>query len=139
MSALSELEMRILSELEEAGQEDVFTLMVTVMNPSGEASEVEQMCEALSNLVRAGLVRMSVDRDVGLALRELPQDESLLTIAELAPNLRFQAEGGYWTDIRRTGRPFEDTFPYVLGTETGIARAFEILTERGYQWWRPTK
>lgn len=139
MSTLSELEMRILSELEEAGQEDVFTLMVTVMNPSGEASEVEQVCEALTNLVRAGLVRMSVDRDAGLALRELPQDGSLTIIAQLPPNLRFQTEGSYWADIRRTGRPFEDTFPYVLGTETGIARAFEILTERGYRWWRPTK
>ena len=136
MSALSELEMRILSELEEAGQEDVLTLMVTVMKPVGEVREVEQMCDALSNLVRAGLVRMSTDRDAGLALRELPEDELLVVIAQLPPNLRFQTDGGYWADIRRTGRPFEDTFPYVLGTESGIAKALEILNERGYQWWR---
>lgn len=136
MSALSELEMRILSELEEAGQEDVFTLMVTVMKPVGEVREVEQMCEALTNLVRADLVRMSADRDADLALRELPQDKSLMIIAQLPPNLHFQTEGGYWADIRRTSRPLEDTFPYVLGTETGIAKALEILTDRGYQWWR---
>lgn len=139
MSTLSELEMRILSELEEAGQEDVFTLMVTVMEPVGDASEVEQMCAALESLVSADFVRMSTEHDTVLALRELPKDESLVVIAQLPPNLRFQADGSYWTDIRRTGRPFEDTFPYVLGTETGVAKALEILTERGYQWWRQKK
>ena len=55
--------MRILAELEEAGEEDVPTLMNTVLKPAGDNSEVEMMRRALENLVRADLVRMSVDLD----------------------------------------------------------------------------
>lgn len=139
MTILSELEMRIVSELEEAGEEDVLTLLLTVMEPVGEASEVEQMCVALENLVRSGFVRLSVDRDSTRRLRALPQGQSLAVITELPANLRFQTERRHWTDIRHTGPPYGSPFPYVVGTQSGIAKALEILTERGYQWWRPKK
>jgi hypothetical protein len=136
MSTLSELEMRILSELEEAGEEDVLTLIATVMKPAGAASEVAQVCEALGRLVRAGFVRMSVERDSALQLVTLDEDQSLTVISGLPANLHFEAEGGFWINIRRTGGPYQDTFPYVVGTDIGITRALEILKERGYQWWR---
>lgn len=139
MPILSELEMRILSELEEAGEEDVLTLVVTAMEPVGDANEIEQICEALTNLVRADLARMSVDRDSTRRLRELPQDQSLTAIAELPANLRYDNERGHWTDMRHRGPPYGSPFPYVVGTNSGIARALEILHARGYQWWRAQK
>lgn len=139
MSTVSELEMRILSELEEAGEEDVLALLVTAMEPIGDANEIEQLCGALNNLVGADLVRMSVDRDATRRLRALTQDESLAVIAELPANLRYNREGRHWIDMRHTGPPYGSPFPYVVGTDSGIVRALEILHERGYQWWRQNK
>ena len=74
MSELSELEMRVLSELEEAGEEDVVTMMMTVMPPTGQASEVDDMQRALESLVRADLVRMSMDRDTTGRLKALSKE-----------------------------------------------------------------
>jgi hypothetical protein len=139
MSVLSELEMRVLSELEEAGEDDVLTLLVTVMEPIGDANEVEQMCDALKNLVHADLVRMSIDREPTRRLRALPRDQSLAVIAELPANLRYDGQGRHWADIRHTGPPYGSPFPYVVDTDAGHAKAIEILTDRGYQWWRQKK
>lgn len=91
---------------------------------------------ALEALVRADLVRMSVDRDASRRLRALPKEESLAVIADLSPNLRFKADRRLWCDARRTGPPYSSPFPYVIDTDAGRVKATEILTERGYQWWR---
>jgi hypothetical protein len=137
MSELSELEMRVLSELEEAGEEDVVTMMMTVMPPTGQASEVDDMQRALESLVRADLVRMSMDRDTTGRLKALSKDESLSAIADLKSQLRFMGEN--WVDTRYSGPPFGDPFPYIVDTEAGKEKAFQILEQRGYQWWRRRK
>jgi hypothetical protein len=137
MSELSELEMRVLSELEEAGEEDVVTMMMTVMPPTGQASEVDDMQRALESLVRADLVRMSMDRDTTGRLKALSKDESLSAIADLKSQLRFMGEN--WVDTRYSGPPFGDPFPYIVDTEAGREKALQILEQRGYQWWRRRK
>ena len=139
MSRLSELEMRILSELEEAGEENVAAMINTVMQPVGDAAELTEMQRALENLVRADLVRMSMDRDSTGRLRDLSAHESLNVIADLTSGLRFSSERVYWTDTRHSGPPYGDPFPYVVNTEAGKKKGFEILDERGYQWWRAKK
>ena len=50
MSELTELEQRILSELEEAGQEDIDTLINTCMAVKGELSEIDETKSALNTL-----------------------------------------------------------------------------------------
>jgi hypothetical protein len=137
MSELSELEMRVLSELEEAGEEDVVTMMMTITPPTGDASELDDMQRTLESLVRADLVRMSMDRDATGRLKALSTDESLSAIADLKSHLRFV--GKNWVDIRNSGPPFGDPFPYIVDTEAGREKAFQILEQRGYQWWRLKK
>ena len=139
MPSLSELEMRILSELEEAGEEDVVTMMITVTEPTGDVSEVHDMQQALRRLVDADLVRMSMDREASGQLRDLPKDESLDVIADLQSGLRFDSDRKYWKDTRHTGPPYGFPFPYIVATEVGKEKALEILDSRGYQWWRPKK
>ena len=139
MSRLSELEMRVLSELEEAGEENVAAMLNTVMHPIGDPSELADMQQALENLVRADLVRMSMDRDPTGRLRDLSVDESLDVIADLTSGLRFNSATMYWADTRHSGPPFGDPFPYIVNTDTGKEKGFEVLDERGDQWWRPKK
>ena len=139
MPELSELEMRILSELEEAGEENVAAMINTIMQPVGDSAELTDMQRALANLVRDNFIRMSMDRDFAGRLRDLSADESLHVIADLASGLRFNGQKMYWTDTRHAGPPFGDPFPYIVNTESGKDKGSEILDKRGYQWWRPKR
>jgi hypothetical protein len=133
------LELRILSELEEAGAEDVVTMMVTVMQSAGDVGEVHDMQRALENLVQADFIRMSMERDESKRLRRLSKTESLDVIADLRSGLRFDSDRRYWKDTRHAGPPYGSPFPYIVATETGKENAFQILDQRGYQWWRGKK
>jgi len=128
--------MRIVSELEEAGEEDVVTMMNTVVQPAGDPGELAEVQQALENLVHADLIRMSMDRDSSGRLKDFPKNESLDVIADLESGLSFNRERMLWTDTRHPGPPYADPFPYIVNTETGRKKGFEILDERGYQWWR---
>ena len=139
MYELSELEMRILSELEEAGEEDIVTMMLTVAEPTGDRRDVEEMQSALDSLVRLDLVRMSMDRDTSGRLRDLSRADSLEVIADLKSRLRFDSKKAIWVNAQRSGPPFDDPFPYIVNTKAGKEKGFEILDERGYQWWRPKR
>jgi hypothetical protein len=139
MSGLSELEMRILSELEEAGEENVAAMINTITPRVGDSAELMDMQRALENLVRDNFIRMSMDRDSTGRLRDLSVDESLDVIADLTSGLRFDSEKMYWTDTRHSGPPYGDPFPYIVNTPAGKAKGFAVLDERGYQWWRSKK
>src|SRR5437016_4876766 len=125
MTPLSELEMRVLSELEEAGEENISAMMNTVIQPRGEASELLEMQRALMSLVQADLVRMSMDRDASRRLRDLSKHESLEVIADLPSGLRFNRERMLWTDTRHSGPPYGDPFPYIVNTKSGKEKGFE--------------
>jgi hypothetical protein len=131
--------MRVLSELEESGQEDVVTMINTVMPPTGEKSELVGLQRALKNLVQADYVTMSMDLDSSRKFRSLSGPESLDVIADLESGLRFDNETKLWTDTRHEGPPYRLAFPYILNTVAGKEKGFQILDERGYQWWRPKK
>jgi len=139
MYELSELEMRVLSELEEAGEEDIVTMMLTVTKATGDSRNVEEMQSALENLVREDLIRMSMDRDPSGRLRDLSRGESLRVIVDLKSHLRFNREKAIWVNAQHSGPPFGDPFPYIVNTASGKKKGFEILDERGYQWWRPQR
>lgn len=139
MSGLSELEMRILSELEEAGEENIAAMLNTIIQPIGDASEVASLQQALENLVRADFIRMSTDRDSAGRLRDLSAAGSQGIIANLTSGLHFDSEKMFWANTRHSGPPFGDPFPYIVNTKSGKKKGFEILDERGYQWWRPKR
>ena len=136
MPTVSELQMRILSELEESGEENVVTLLVTTMQPIGAANEVAQLCAALTDLVRADLVRMAVGPDPEGGLLALPQDRSLAVIAELPADLLYDREHGHWTHTVHRGPPYGNPLPFVVPTDSGMAKAGELLDARGVRWWR---
>lgn len=129
MIEVSELEMRILSELEEAGRENIPTIINTVMEVSGEDTERSEIQEALLNLVGADLIRVTLDTRMGEHVEGLSKEGSLTVIKSIGDHLQFKSTEGHWTGGVRP-------WPEIASTEAGREKAFEILDERGYQWWR---
>ena len=125
----SEIEMRILSELEEAGEENVCAMANTIFPPTGESSEIEQLQAALVSLVSADLVRMG-ERVRNVGVRPLSKDESLAIVGAMPAGMIFDDKEGLWWWT-------QSVWPEITDTEAGKSKAREILSERGYQWWRP--
>jgi hypothetical protein len=136
MLDLPELDQRILSELEEAGQEVVPTMMLTTMSMKGEPSEIATFTSALDRLVTMGFVRMSIDKEDSQRLRALSEVDSLSVVATLNQHLHFDSDRGIWQDARHIGPPYGEPFPFIVCTALGKRVALKLLQQRGYQWWR---
>lgn len=125
-----ELLHRVLSELEEAGEEELCTLLNTVIDASGSSDEIDIFKKAMADLVSSGLVEIELDNGRAGNKQVLQLAASLERIADLSMSLKFYPEERIWnwcSDLPRLN---------LFVTETGWARAREILDERGYQWWR---
>lgn len=122
---LSEVAARILAELEEAGAENFTSTVNTIMDRSGNEQEIQDSITALEELVRAGL---SVLRREGS--QKLSSEKSLEVLSQLSSDVSFDSDDRLWKS--------DDALPLVeiVATELGRTLAFEILDERGYQWWR---
>lgn len=132
MIEINEMERRILSELQEAGEENIAGLINTVIDPMGDMIELTRMRQALDNLVRDGLARIALSRDAARKLVPLSVEQSLEVVAKIDTFLRFRASDSHWT---WSG----DSKPHIVVTVEGRSRADEILDQRGYQWWRPKR
>jgi len=133
---LSEMEMRILATLEEAGEEHACTVLNMISGEAVQAVSVADYQQALRNLISEGLTEI-----VLFSLPEGPQTlalpEVLAEVDALAEHYRFSPELGGWVDVRDTGPPyFSVPLPRILATDAGYAKAIELLEARGYEWWR---
>ena len=67
MIDLTEMEQRVLSELEEFWEENVFAMLNTIIEPAGDAREVALLQQALRGLVERDYVVMGLQ---GFSLQE---------------------------------------------------------------------
>jgi len=127
--SIEELQQRILSELEEAGEQGLITLLNTVADfRQGREAEVATYQNALRDLIDQGLILMAPERVTGHALAEVSAEHSHRMVIDGLNGLHFVKDQLYWTKTRSTDS-------YVVATEAGMARAREVLSERGYEWW----
>jgi len=136
MNGLGEMELRILSELEEANQEDVVTLINTVTSRRGTDVEFNEFLLGLQKLVNLGHVVAARGRGSDRRLIRLAPNESLDELDKLASLLRYDNRKSCWTDGKIVSPPFDEQFPYILNTRTGKEEGFKALDARGYQWWK---
>lgn len=129
---MQEYEKRILSELEEAGQENFPTLLNTIISPTGAANERNDFQSALTNLLQAGFIKIALERDANKRLKEISDDEALALLTQITEHLVFKAQLGRWTGGPRP-------WPEVVYTEMGKIEGRKILHELGYQWWRQSR
>lgn len=124
-ASLGELASRMLSELEEAGAENFSSTVNTITDRSGEERELADSVAGVDELIRWEL---AVLRPEGS--QKLSKEASLEALSLLQSNVTFDPGEQLWKS--------DDTMPLVeiVATERGRDLAFEILDERGYQWWR---
>jgi hypothetical protein len=135
--AVEELELRILAELEEAGQGDVATVMNVVFLPERKADQLEPYLEALRNLVDRNDVRLSTALGLDRRLKALSIEESLNEINGQKSVLTYDPVQKYWIDSSISGPPYGPYYPYVVLTDVGRQKSEDVLVKRGYQWWAP--
>ena len=129
MTELSEFAQRTLAELDEAGEENLPTLLNTILIPTGESNEFLGLRDAISSLLQENLVRIAFERDQSLRLKDISFEDSLSVVEHLSEHLIYNPEVRHWTGGQRP-------WPHVVSTERGKQRGNEILSVRGYQWWR---
>jgi hypothetical protein len=138
MSNIPELEQRILSELEEAQAEEIYTMLNTVFEPREDPRQVTEFLAALIHLVKLDYVLMSLNwvYDEKTARFDDPIDldkvDSLDLLANSQGIFRFDKGRGYWMRVNDSN---DWRCPVIVTTEAGYQMADRILDERGYQWW----
>ena len=129
MDGLSEMEMRIVTELME-DWENIPTIANTVTLRTGEDAERREIKEALEKLVQADLVRIALPSSAGGESQELSQVDSLAVVAELETHLQFDSSISHWAGG-------DDSLPEICLTDTGFEMAGSVLDARPERWWWP--
>lgn len=134
MTDLTEYQQRILAELDETWEDNVFSLMNAAMQPAGAATEVFEFVAAIKDLI---------DRDFALLGWETfhPRNRSLLEkspsidLTSKLPDLfHFHDDAQLWK--LRGGDMRKDRYPIVAVTDQGHEWGRGILNRRGFRWWR---
>ena len=107
----------------------------TVFQPSGTNQEAAEFITALIALIQRRMAVMSTFTDLG-RWSDASEVTSIEMAGELAAHLRFDEAAKLWRDSRDPGPPNKAYLPMVACTDAGRKRAFEVLDQRGYQWWR---
>ena len=134
MADLTEMEQRIVAELEEAWEQNVFSMLNTIVDPTGEAQEVASLQQALQRLVERDYVAIGLEGVARRNQEELEKSASLELISKLGDWFRFDSADPHWTLSK--GDIKTERIPVIYLIAAGQQKAVEILTERGYRWWR---
>ena len=137
MPDLTEMAQRILSELEEIWDQNVFSMLNTVVTPNGEAAQLAEFQAALAALVERDYVLMGYEGFVPRNPEQLSKERSLEMISSIPEWFAFDEAERFWTLSK--GPYNEIRYPGIYSTQEGRDKAFEILDRRGYQWWRVDK
>ena len=135
--ALSETAQRILGLLEEAGEEEICLTMNTIFMPPRTEKAVDELIASLLVLVNSGYARMAQVRAPKIGLVNLDIEASIAAVLAIPTYIKFVPEGPYWVDTRSIGPPYPDLLPNIVLTDDGFAKARQILTARGWEWWVP--
>jgi hypothetical protein len=125
MSVLSDAEINILANLEEAGEDHISALLNTVTAVKGDSGEIDALRVALTDLVGRGFLELAKRRhESSLRLIPLSQAKSLDLLANLRSFL-------FWSPTDKLWR-WDTTFPLldVMLTESGFLVARKILLEK---------
>lgn len=136
MMEFSEFEMRILSELEEAGEEDAVAMLNTIVEIKGDQLEIAEFQQALRQLLGRHFVEIDMEF-VSSGSRILPNEDAAREVESLREYYKFSEEDGHWVDVRESGPPYFHTpLPRLILTDAGKSKCVEILEARGGKWWR---
>ena len=129
MRQLDELALRTLSELEEAGEENIPTILNSILEPAGASEQLLVVKQSLEDLIDAGLVSIAIERDPSRRWKPLPQDKALEITGRMASEITYRKADNHWTFVGSAR-------PQLVITQDGRIEASRVLRERGTGWWR---
>jgi hypothetical protein len=134
MTMLPEIAQRILSELEDFREDNIFAMMNTVFEPDGTLDEVSTFADALTEIINADYATLVLERFYPRERKIQTKLNSLILVSKLRDWAVFDAPSRRWTlkdgDINR------DAVPVVCLTGSGYSMATQLLHALGYQWWK---
>jgi hypothetical protein len=142
LSDLSELQWRILAELEEAGIENIAALAATVTDLEGVPVDWQSMKMALIGLINFDQVRASLRASHANRIRTLKSGVQLAEIAKRGagswPMSKEESLGLIdEVDAALTADPeYKTSWIDIVTTDVGKETSERILDRRGYQWWK---
>lgn len=132
-----ELSQRILAYLEELSGENIFTIINSILEPTGHAKEVAVFRRSLAELLEKDEINIAMRAFGSMGGSEFERADAMSLVADLPNWFRFDTNDPHWTlaegDLRT--KPM----PAIYITDIGRRKAVEILTVRGYEWWRPRR
>ena len=137
MTELSEISQRVVAELEEQGWDNVYSLLNTVVEPTGDLNELSLFRQALDQIVREKLGIITMEHFFPRDPQPLTTPQSLELIAALEDWFMYDLEDPHWT--LKVGDILKTRLPILNLTPQGLKQSEAILHRRGYQWWRPRK
>lgn len=129
MKELSEMEMRIITELME-DWENFPTIANSVTLRTGEDDERSDIREALRALIDGDLVLIALPPSVGEAALTLSRSDSLAVADAIDNHLRFDVGAGQWTSD-------SEPWPEIALTDAGLEAAGSVMDRLPYRWWCP--
>jgi hypothetical protein len=127
MTSLNKLERDILATLEEAGEDDLASLLNTVREGHGSSDEINAFRIAVTHLIKDDFLEIARFRDkISQHWNSVPKPESVALAAGLASLLHWSAGNQLWN--------FPDGSPrlQVVLTDAGLVAAREILSQDGW-------
>lgn len=124
-----EISERVLAELEEAQEENIYGLMNTVIQATGAEAERGIYAAALVRLIEFGDVALARESS-GRPLKEMSAADSALEARRATAAMKFEPSKRGWID------PTDAYEIYAVLLPPGLERSVKLLEERGYQWWR---
>lgn len=134
MLKLGELAERALAELEEAGSDNIFALLNTIIAPQGHTSEIDEFRIALSSLLAHDLVTLEIARFGHRNAEQLTREQSATVLGTLEQWFRNDPALRSWR--LREGDMRHESFPAVRLTLQGRTQSEVVLDAKGYRWWR---
>jgi hypothetical protein len=127
MAILTDLQRRILIELEEAGEESLTALANTVGKPHGTSEEMCAMADAFMGLVDVGVIEIAVYRE-NTSRRWIPLSgkETTSLLQDFNSLVEWSIADGFWK--------WKSDLPNAVAllTNSGRAMARQVLAEDGW-------
>lgn len=123
---LNKLQRFIISLMEEAGEEDLVTLINSSIEANGNLLEIQALEEALKGLIVARLVEISSYDNSKNAWASISLENGLAYIENALPQFTWNKHKNLWT--------IEDTpeLKQIILTDDGLVLSSRILNEDGW-------
>ncbi|MEQ1650329.1 MAG: hypothetical protein ABL898_17250 [Hyphomicrobiaceae bacterium] len=124
-----EIAERVLSELDEAGEENAASLANTSLDQTGLADERAIYELAINDLLSAAFIDLATKSKQQNHWTIIPPVKTLPPSLSLTSLLTYDPRRQCWTWAT-------ETKILLVLTDTGRRKSEQLLTERGHRWWR---